>query len=359
MKVQLSSRWTLRAADGSELPARLIGLLSEIEVHGSLSAACQRSGASYRHAWSLLRDAEARLERPLVQMSRGRGTTLTPLAQSLVWADRRVEARLSPLLQTLASELQAELHKVMSVGQAPLRVEASHGFAIERLCELSAHEGVPVEWRYGNSSQGMAALHAGSCDVAGLHLPVGELAPAVASHHARWLAPSLRLVHVVLRRQGLIVARGNPKKIYGLADLKRRGVRFINRQPGSGTRLLLDLMLARDGLDPAAIAGYQQGEYTHAAVAAYVASGMADAAFGIELPARQFKLEFIPLQTERYFLVFDDAMLRSPQMQRLLAVLRGAAFRDAVEALAGYRADRCGAVAELDDVIAELQAVRG
>jgi len=89
-------------------------------------------------------------------------------------------------------------------------------------------------------------------------------------------------------------------------------VRFINRQRGSGTRFLLDCLLEKEAIDPERINGYEQGEYTHAAVAAYVASGMADAGFGVETPARRFKLDFIPLQTERYFLLCEERMIETP-----------------------------------------------
>jgi hypothetical protein len=100
-----------------------------------------------------------------------------------------------------------------------------------------------------------------------------------------------------------VVAAGNPRKVYELADLLRPDLRFINRQLGSGTRLLLETRLAQAAIVPAAIAGFEQGAFTHAAVAAYVASGMADVGFGLETPARRFKLDFIPLATEPYFLL--------------------------------------------------------
>jgi molybdate-binding protein len=145
----------------------------------------------------------------------------------------------------------------------------------------------------------------------------------------------------------LMVAPGNPKKIYDLADLARAEVRFINRQAGSGTRFLLEGLLAAQGVAPQSVNGFEQGEFTHAAVAAYVASGMADAGFGLETPARHFKLDFLPLASERYFLLCSASTLAEAPMQAALALLRSPAFHEAVDALPGYNARHAGRVAPL------------
>jgi molybdate-binding protein len=158
------------------------------------------------------------------------------------------------------------------------------------------------------------------------------------------------VIHVATRHQGLMLAAGNPLKIYGVADLARAGVRFVNRQRGSGTRFLLDCLLEQAGIDEARIAGYEQGEYTHAAVAAYVASGMADVGFGVETPARRFKLEFLPVATERYFLICREATLQRPAMRVALDILRSEAYQRAVDDLPGYTATRCGQVDTLPQV---------
>jgi molybdate-binding protein len=131
-------------------------------------------------------------------------------------------------------------------------------------------------------------------------------------------------------------------------------VRFINRQPGSGTRFLLDLMLQQAKLDPAAIHGYEQCEFTHAAVAAFVASGMADAGFGVEVPAREFKLEFLPTHRERYFFVCHERNLASADMRRLIELLRSSSMQAAIDALPGYQADDSGTVMALDAMFPAL-----
>jgi molybdate-binding protein len=176
------------------------------------------------------------------------------------------------------------------------------------------------------------------------------------AHYAQWLKPaSQRLIGIATRRLGLMVAKGDPKKVYGIADLARPDLRFINRQSGSGTRFLLDLLLAKEGVDPARVHGYEQCELTHAAVAAYVASGMADVGFGVETPARQFKLDFVPVQTERYFLLCEERSLEAPAVREMLAIIQGGEFKDAVNRLPGYQANEAtGLVTDLRPVFPSL-----
>ncbi|HSV47021.1 MAG TPA: substrate-binding domain-containing protein, partial [Ramlibacter sp.] len=308
------------------------------------------------HAWELIRQGEAMFGEPLVLMERGKGSALTALGEKIVWADRRITARLSPLLDSLASELSAEIGKVLSPQPALLRVHASHGFAIEVLHQQLAAADIPNDLKYCGSEEALASLAGGACDVAGFHVPLGEFEAVAVQHYRTWLDPRVhRIVNVASRHQGLMVARGNPKKIYELKDLLRPDVRFINRQAGSGTRYLLDLLLARQGIAPARIKGYERSEFTHAAVAAFVASGMADAGYGVETPARQFKLDFIPSQTERYFLLCEERALASPLVQRMLDILRGDAFRQAVDALPGYHADHAGRVLTLAEAFEGLR----
>ncbi|MFM2406056.1 MAG: hypothetical protein RL223_3936 [Pseudomonadota bacterium] len=348
--ISISPRWNVQGADGAALPARLIELLVQVHGLGSLLSACQALGLSYRHGWDLVRQGEAVLGATLLHMERGKGSTLSALGEKLVWADRRIQARLSPVLETLASELGAELARVAADPPPALRIQASHGFAIERLVEALTREGLAIERRYDSSTAAVAALRDGVCDVAGLHIPLGPLQAPALQHYRRWLAPvdGLRLIDVATRRQGLIVAPGNPRKVYELADLLRPGLRFINRQPGSGTRFLLEGLLREAGLEPTHIAHFEQAEYTHAAVAAFVASGMADVGFGLETPARQFGLDFVPLARERYFLVCSEAALGRPALQRVLAVLGSAAYAASVDALPGYAAAHSGRVQAFD-----------
>jgi molybdate-binding protein len=153
-----------------------------------------------------------------------------------------------------------------------------------------------------------------------------------------------------------MVAHGNPRKIRRLADLKRRGVRFVNREPDSGTRFLFDQLLAKARIDGGAIDGYEIGEFTHAAVAAYVASGMADAGFGIETPAQRFGLDFIPLVKERYFFLVRADQVESPMIAQATTIMRSAEFRRTVQKLPGYDATHCGRMLDLEAAFPALPA---
>lgn len=344
LNVHIDPAWQVTGPGGLALPPRVLSWLVAIQAHGSLSAACKATGASYRHTWKLVHEAEAAMGTPLVTMARGKGSQLTPLGEALVWAQRRFEARLRPQLDSLAFELQTELHRVLSDTDRPLRVCASHGFAIEILQRLLGEAGEPLDWRYTDSSQALAALHASQADVASLHLPQGPAQAEVLRQLHRWLKPDWHYVHMVTRRQGLMVKPGNPLHIDGVADLLRPDVRFVARAHGSGTRLLLETLLRREGVDPAPLAHGSTGEHTHSAVAAYVASDMADASFGVETSARRFGLEFIPVQTERYGLLVPPAVLESKGMKRLIELLRGEACQEAFRDLVGYRPDECGTI---------------
>jgi molybdate-binding protein len=286
-------------------------------------------------------------------MERGRGSRLTPLGEKLVWADRRIAARLAPILDTLASELEVEIGHVLPRPEGLLRIHASHGYSIERLIERLREDGIAVERKYVSSAEAAASLHDGACDLAGFHVPLGAFEARAWDAYARWLDPAEhRLVDLTRRHQGLMVAAGNPKKIYGVEDLARPDVRFINRQRGSGTRFLLDCLLEQARVAPDAITGYEHGEYTHAAVAAFVGSGMADVGFGLELPARQFHLDFLPLARERYFLLGRADAMAGPLVSKALAILGTPDFRASLDSLPGYEATHCGEVHPLADVLA-------
>jgi molybdate-binding protein len=159
------------------------------------------------------------------------------------------------------------------------------------------------------------------------------------------LTPNVyRVISLVTREMGLMVKRGNPLGVVSVEQLLEPGVRFVNRDPGSGTRLLFDQLLAQRGLDGSRIHGYGQVEFTSAAVAAYVASDMADVSFGVEAAARQFDLDFVRLVTEDYFFICRKQLLELEPMKRVLAVMRSNEFRDAISEPPGYQCHDAGAI---------------
>lgn len=343
LKISIAPQWKLDEVPGAQNLARLIAVLRNVEERHSITAAASALGLSYRYAWGLIRQARRDFGAPLLEMSRGRRATLTPLGKMLVSADRRIHARLSPLLDSLASELEAEIERSRSGAGPVLRIHASHGYAIELLREFLLRRDVAVDIKYRGSMEALASLAGASCDLAGFHLPLGDLQDAVLDFYAKWIdAHGHVLVNLSTRRQGIMAAPGNPKRIHGLADLARHGVRFVNRQFGSGTRILLDLLLKQAGLESSRVAGYDSGEFTHSAVAACIASGLADAGFGVETAARQFKLDFIPVVAERYFLICSRQSLELPLMRDILEVITGAQFRSEATELPGVDVAQAG-----------------
>ena len=198
-KVSIHPRWSIERPDGAGLSQRLLQVLVDVHEHGSLARACQHSGMSYRHAWQLIREGEALFGTPLLTMERGKGSSLTELGDKLVWADRRINARLSPLFVSLASELEAEIEKLVVPAHALMRIHANHGFAVETLRTFLANASVPHELKYCGSVEAVAALHGQACEVAGFAVPVGEFQPAVAAHYARWFDDRSKVIPTCTR----------------------------------------------------------------------------------------------------------------------------------------------------------------
>ena len=150
------------------------------------------------------------------------------------------------------------------------------------------------------------------------------------------------VITLVGREQGLMVQRGNPARVQRIADLAVENVRFVNRQRGAGTRVLLDYHLSSLGIESDQVQGYDQEEYTHLAVAAAVASGRADCGLGIAAAAKALDLDFLPLFQERYDLIIPEAHYNSPLLAPLLGLLEDAVFREAVARLPGYEVTQMG-----------------
>lgn len=349
-KIQITPTWSFSDQQGNELDPRLLPLLRALRHHGKLTAAARQVGISYRHGWNLLQKWSAFFGHPLVTLEKGKGATLTPLGEKLVWADERVKARLGPQLDNLASELRLALQQTITDMNPALRIHASHGFAVALLPKFCTD--LRLDLQYKSAVDALAALNRGDCDIAGFHVPADRIFTVQVDDYSQHLKPDVqRIIGFITRNQGLMLKSGNPKRIHILADLARDDVRFINRQRSSGTRALLDALLKREGIATADIQGFDDEEYTHSAVAAYIAADMADAGFGVEAAARQFGLEFLPVTTEQYLLICHQNLLERPIMQTFLATIRSAGFRDAVQALPGYTPVHCGDIFTVQEIL--------
>jgi molybdate transport repressor ModE-like protein len=338
MKISAQIRWTLGTL---EIEPRLVTLLESIGRNGNLLTAAKSAGLSYRHAWGLLDAAATELGEPLVERHQGRGTSLAPLGTkllegmvdvngSLAAGLREGEARMSKHVSlastTLSSRLQATLF-------------ASHDLALTRMRDtLAESKNFDLRLQFHGSLDCLDALKRKKCEIAGFHLPAIPGTRTLAAQFIPFLSlKGWSVTRLLDRTQGLMVKPGNPKKLTRLTDLTRNGVRFVNRQPGSGTRLCLDFLLTQQGVNPTEIHGYTHEEFTHAAVAATIASNMADAGFGIEAAAREQKLDFVPVVNEHYYLAARENTLDRPGLRALLALLDSRDFRRLVNELPGYR----------------------
>lgn len=350
MKIEIRPDLFLRHSNEGEYPlARGMALLAGIKDAGNLRAACEQLGISYRTGWAALAEMGQMLGVPVVEMSRGRGTELTELGHRLVWAGTLIHARLGPLLESMAQEIDAEIQNSLIKSRNHLSILASHDFAVALLGTQLQQRGVALDLSYRGSLEAVSALSHGLCDLAGFHIPMGELEPIALEQFKPLLQPTHRLVNLASRRQGLIVRRGNPKAIWSIKDLLKNEVVFVNRQPGSGTRIILDLMLSQESVSGSRINGFERVELTHAAVGAYVASGKADVGMGVETAARQFDLDFIPMVSERYFLLCDQQLLTDARFKPVHDYLKTSEFRAEVSRLPGYDSSFTGAVMTLQE----------
>jgi len=241
----------------------------------------------------------------------------------------------------------AELLRPLPSVRRTIVVVGSHDNTLDILADQikAQHSHLTLSSSHVGSMGGLMAIKRGVCHLAGSHLLDPEDGSYNLSYIKKFLAQlDVKLVNLVFRDQGLMVKRGNPKGIKGIEDLAREDISFINRQAGSGTRILLDYRLNQIGINPAQINGYQHEEFTHMAVAVAVLSGTADTGLGIYAAAAALNLDFIPVVTEQYDLIIPSTHFESANIQLLLETINTAEFRDRVEALGGYHTKKTGEI---------------
>jgi putative molybdopterin biosynthesis protein len=274
-------------------------------------------------------------------LGRGAGAIST-----MVRADGFV--RVPPLVEGLnaGEEVEVELLRPLREVLDTIVVTGSHDLALGVLEDAlkASHPQYKLATSSEGSLAGLLALGRGEAHLAASHLLDPESGAYNLPDIARLLeGVPLEVVNLVVRMQGLIVAPGNPLGLRGIADLARPGVRFVNRQSGAGTRVLLDHLLERASIEPDRIAGYEREELTHMAVAVAVRSGLAHVGLGVQSAAAALELDFVPIEREDYDLVLREDFAASPPGEALLGVIRGPHFRAALGRLPGYDTSRTGA----------------
>jgi putative molybdopterin biosynthesis protein len=244
--------------------------------------------------------------------------------------------------------VEAELLRPATTLDETLVITGSHDVTLDLLADHMKRRApwIRVSSSHVGSLAGLVAISAGQCHLGGTHLLDPETGEYNIAYLKQYLpAVPVRLMTLALRQQGLIVRPGNPKTITSFADLARDDVTLINRQAGSGTRVLLDYHLEQHGIESASIRGYDLDEYTHTGVAVQVLAGTADVGLGILAAARVLDLDFVPLMIERYDLCIPHVFWDDPRVLVLRETLASPAFRQAVAALGGYDVTPMGEIA--------------
>lgn len=359
MSVNLSYTFDPAVASGGsdiglQLDHPLFVMLAAIQEEGSIGRAATRLGLSYRHLWGQLKQQEAVFGAPLLTGRAGQSASLSDLGERLLAAERRMLARHLPAAEALAARIDNELLLAVQPGLKPVTMCTSHDFLMTFLREgVRERSDILLDIDYQGSAKAMARLNDGECQLAGMHIPLDhpELCQRGSGLHLR-LGRLLRLgehklIRLANREQGLIVAPGNPLGIAGMGDLARRDVIFVNRRSGSGTRLLLDELLAFHGLSMGDVRCYGHEEPNHLSVAAAVAAGLGHCGLGLRAAAARFHLGFVPLLVESFFIVCRTEAFDSESVQAVIAVLGSERFRASAKLLSGYSVEDAGQVISL------------
>ena len=249
------------------------------------------------------------------------------------------------------SEVNVRLLSPVEKLENTVVVIGSHDPLLDELGDMLhlADGSVYMSSSHVGSMGGIMAIRRGEAHAAGCHLLNTEDGSYNVSFLKKYFPRGgVKLVRCVGRQQGLMVAKGNPLNIEKFEDIARSGLRYVNRQKGSGTRILTDYLCKQNGLDTAAIYGYDREELTHTSVAAQIVSGSADAGMGIYSSAKLYDLDFIPICIEEYDLIVPDHAWDTPQVQMMLATLKSEAFREKIRSLGGYTIENPGEIIALD-----------
>jgi putative molybdopterin biosynthesis protein len=328
---------------GATLDNPLFELIAALIEGESIRDAARLMGVSYRYVWDSVRKWEHVLGEPIVTWAQGRRARPTQFAHRLLWAERRARIRMQPHIEALRSDLEHVVADARDEKQLLLTVSASHDIALS-LLQRHASEAPDFHFAiaFSASVDALRSLNDGQCLVAGFHVPA---ATAAAPVFVQALEPLLdpsghKLIACSRRTQGLMVRKEHAQQVGSFTDVVQSRLRFVNRQAGSGTRMLVDHLLHEHSISAEHRPAFTSHvEHTHVAVGLCVASGVADVGVGIEAAALQFGLHFVPVVEEHYFLACLTENLEHPAVRRLREILAGDRWAQILSNLAGYRAE--------------------
>ena len=290
-------------------------LLKDIESGSSLVVASKRAGTSYRGAWGKLNEVEATLGMPLIVRTKGHGSKLTEFGSFLFKFIDDMQAGHLKYGNAYQEALMKEMNRVQKSESARWKFLSSSDSIIQQ----AVREVKGFNLKIVGSGESLERLLNNEADIAGYHVSNEQSSKAI---YQRLSKSDIQIYPVMKRTQGLIVKKGNPRHIRSIEDLLNQKIRFINRQIGSGTRLMLDTLLINEGIDPFEINGYLQEEFTHSAVANAILADKADVGIGVKNIALENGLGFVPLQDEIFFIAMHKEMVSQPESSKLIRKIR-------------------------------------
>jgi molybdate transport repressor ModE-like protein len=293
----------------------LVRLLKDIGLGSSLVVASKKSGISYRGAWGKLNQIEASLGMPLITRTKGHGSVLTEFGKFFIQFIDEIQADHHESGSSYQDALLKEIKKIQKSESARWKFLSSSDSIIQR----AVSEVKGFDLKIAGSGESLEKLLNNEAHIAGYH--VSDEKSSKAIHH-RLSKSGIQIYPVMKRTQGLIVKKGNPLRIRSIDDLVDRKIRFINRQIGSGTRLLLDTLLMEEGIEPSDINGYLHEEFTHSAVANAILASKADVGVGVKNVAIENGLGFVPLKDEIFFIAMHKEMVSQSDASKLIRKIR-------------------------------------
>ncbi len=293
----------------------LTSLLKDIEHGKTLMSACKKMGLSYRNIWQKLNDVEEALGFKLMDRVRGHGSQLSEYARYLIQFTDDFDQKTIRLGQTSLSHLEEGFAQFRVKAKKQWRLASSSDPIIQKsVLDIGGFELITA-----GSGEALERLFNYEVDIAGFHVSDQQSSQIIAK---RLKKEGMQIFPVMKRVQGLMVAKGNPQNINSPKDLLRPKIRFINRQKGSGTRLLLDTILTKEGIDPHRIKGYENEEFTHSAIAMAILAKKVDAGMGVKSVAIENGLDFIQLKDEIFFLAMGEELSANRDLAKLIRKIR-------------------------------------
>jgi len=293
----------------------LTAILKDIDHGKTLMSACKKMGLSYRNVWQKLNDVELALGFKLMNRVRGHGSQLSEYARYLIQFTEDFDQKTMRLGQTSLLHLEEGFAQFRVNTKKQLRFASSSDPVIQKaVIDIGG-----FELSTAGSGEALERLLNYEVDIAGFHVSDPQSSQTIAK---RLQKEGMQIFPVMKRVQGLLVAKGNPLNIISVKDLLRPKIRFINRQKGSGTRLLLDTILTKEGIDSHDIKGYLNEEFTHSAIATAILAKKADVGMGVKSIALENGLDFIQLKDEIFFLAMNQDLSANSDIAKLIRKIR-------------------------------------